>query len=284
MKQLITRYYLICIFLCVPFFTNGQASFADSLFQTGDYNYAKLEYERLAYSSTDRSIVNNALLKKGYCYKTLGNYAEAYKTIERANLFGDNDSMNYVMRFEIAINAYLAQEYTVALNQLLQIDYFIKDQKKKDETLFLQILCLNELQRWEEAKEKFAVYIELNNLNENPDEVYAFLEKPKLRDPKKAETLSYILPGVGQMYAGYFGKGLFSSFTQLVLVSFGAYSIYEGYFFTGAFTGIGLFYAFYSGGIRHARFLTEKKNAEKVEKYNSAVRKVILAAEQSKIK
>ncbi len=279
---MIIKYYLICTFLCVPFFTNGQSEFADSLFDAGNYAYAKLEYERLVYQSTDGGQINYALLKKGYCHKILGDYASAYKTIERANLFSSNDSINYLLRFEIALNAYLAQEYNIALNQLLQIDYFVKDQKKKNEALYLQILSLNELQRWEEAKEKFKVYTELNKLDANPDEVYAFLEKPKIRDPKKAETLSYILPGVGQMYAGYFGKGLFSSFIQLAFVSFGAYNIYKGYFFTGAFTGIGLFYAFYSGGIRHARFLTEKKNAERAEKYNTGVRNVILEAERQK--
>ncbi|MEL7001866.1 MAG: tetratricopeptide repeat protein [Bacteroidota bacterium] len=271
---------MIFTFLCAPFFTNGQSEFADSLFSAGDYNYAKLEYERVVFASTNRDVINNALLKKGYCLKNLGDYSEAYKTIERANLFGNNDTVNYIMRSEIALNAYLAGEYIVALNQILQIDYFTKDQEKKDQILFLKILCLNELQRWNEAKEIFTEYAKINDLQNDPNEVYSFLEKPKIRDPKKAEKLSYILPGVGQMYAGYFGKGLFSSLTQLVLVSFGAYSIYEGYFFTGAFTGIGLFYAFYSGGIRHARYLAEKKNAEKVEKYNARVRKVILDNEQ----
>lgn len=273
---------MIYIFLCVPFFTNGQISFADSLFDIGEYNYAKLEYERVVYSSGDQETVNLALLKKGYCLKKLGEFSKAYKTIERANLFSGNDSLNFTLRFEIALNAYLAKEYNVALNQLKQVEYFTPDSLMKNEALYLHILSLNELQQWTEAKEKFNAYAQLNNLKENPDEVYGFLHKPRIRDPKKAQTLSYILPGVGQMYAGYFGKGLFSSVVQLGLISFGAYNIYKGSFFTGAFTGIGLFYAFYSGGIRHAKFLTEKRNKEKIEKYNAGVREIIIRTEQNK--
>jgi hypothetical protein len=276
--QLITKYYLIFIFLCVPFITNGQFTVADSLYQLGNIQYASLEYERVVYSNEDPTIKNRALLQKAYCLKNLGDHVGAYKTLQRANYFVSQDSLNFKMRYELALNAYLSGDFNTALGQLTQIEYFFKDNGYTD-ILYLHILTLNELKKWNEAKEKYKQYASNNNVSVSADEAYYFLDKPRLRNPEKAEKISYILPGIGQMYAGYPVKGMVSSLIQLSLMGFGAYSLYEGYFFTGALTGIGLFWSFYTGGARNAKYLAQRKNEELVNTYNSEVKEIILTAE-----
>lgn len=278
---LIIRFWLTCIFLCVVFITNAQFDKANQLKTDGYYELAALEYERVVFKNNDPDTRNKALLQKSLCYKSLGNHSLALKTLERANLFIKQDSINFSIRYEWVLNAYLSDNYPSALSQLVQIEYFFKN-NLYDKVLYLHILTLNELRRWEEAKEKYIEYENLNDIGLSADEAYSFLKKTKIKNPVKAENISYFLPGVGQMYAGYFGKGLVSSLIQASLITFGAYSLYEGYFFTGALTGVGLFWAFYSGGTRHAKYLAEKKNEELTQKYNEPIRKALLSTERNK--
>ncbi len=252
------------------------------MYGTGQYTKARIEYERLLFENNAPELKNKLLLKKSRCYKTTGDHENAYKTLLRGNLFTPDDSVNFMLRYEIALNAYLAYDYSVSLTQLKQIGFYIKDESLKTQVLFLEVLTLNELIQWEEAKTVFEKYSDLNDLELNVDSIYAFIHKPKLKNVKTAKKLSYFAPGIGQIYAGYPGKGIFSSLIQGSLLAFGAYSLYEGYFFTGAFTGIGLFYSFYSGGARHAEFLAQKKNNERVSRYNGGIRKLILEVERQK--
>lgn len=273
---------MICIFLFVAYSTNAQFEKADSLKNAGELAFAKLEYERIIFQNTDPEIVNQAILKKARIQKSVGDYEAASQTLQRSNLFVKQNELNFNIRREIILTSYLSGNYNTALAQLKQAEYFFKN-TGYNELLYLHVLTLNELRQWEEANIKYEEYISINgSTGLTADEAYYFIDKTKLKDPKKAETLSYVLPGVGQMYAGYFGKGLLSSAIQGSLMAFGAYSLYEGYFFTGALTGIGLFYSFYSGGVRHARYLALKKNEELTRKYNDPIRDVLIKAEQRK--
>ena len=273
---------MICIFLFVAYSTNAQFEKADSLKNAGELAFAKLEYERIIFQNTDPEIVNQAILKKARIQKSVGDYEAASQTLQRSNLFVKQNELNFNIIREIILTSYLSGNYNTALAQLKQAEYFFKN-TGYNELLYLHVLTLNELRQWEEANIKYEEYISINgSTGLTADEAYYFIDKTKLKDPKKAETLSYVLPGVGQMYAGYFGKGLLSSAIQGSLMAFGAYSLYEGYFFTGALTGIGLFYSFYSGGVRHARYLALKKNEELTRKYNDPIRDVLIKAEQRK--
>jgi tetratricopeptide (TPR) repeat protein len=286
---------LICTFLCAPFLIKAQnisEAFvkADSLYEAGSLQEARLMYERIIFMLNQSSLPpdslqelkNEALLKKTFCYKAHSNFAEAQKTIERADVTNLSDSLNFLIRYETSLCTYLAEHYNEAYNYILQLKYFVKDTTLTNQVDFLEILTLNELKRWQEAKKLCAAYIQKNNLKANVEELYAFLQNPKIRNPEKAVILSTFLPGVGQMYAGYPFRGIVSAALQLACFSFGAYSIWQGYYLSGFFTGFVLLQAFYSGGIRHTRYLVEKRNKERITSYNESVKNFLLKAESEK--
>jgi tetratricopeptide (TPR) repeat protein len=286
---------LICTFLCAPFLISAQAiddlfRLADSLYAAHEMPQARLTYERIVFASqisglpidSVQKFKNEALLKKTYTYKAEALYKEALQTIERTDANNLPDSLNFVLRYETSLCAYLAGNYNEAYNYILQLKYFIKDTMLTSQVDFLEILTLNELQRWEEAKKLTAAYIRKNNLQANADELYTFVQHPKIRKPEKAILLSTFLPGVGQWYAGYPFRGMVSATLQLACFTFGAYSIWQRYYLSGFFTGFVLLQAFYSGGIRHTGYLVEKKNKERIESYNGRVREFIIQSETQK--
>lgn len=290
---------MICTFLCAPYLIKAQKVEsilyeADSLYNRGEWQWAKLTYEKAIYivslpgsnlsADTAALLRNEALLKKTYCYKAMNQFADAQKNIERADLTNLPDSLHFHIRYETALCAYLAENYNEAYNYVLQLRYFIKDTTLTQQVDFLEILTLNELMRWEEAKKLLAAYIQKYRLDADAEKIYAFLKNPKIRNVEKAVVLSTFLPGVGQMYAGYPFRGMVSATLQLACFTFGAYSIWKGYYLSGFFTGFVLLQTFYSGGIRHTRYLAEKKNKERISNYNNRVKEFILQAESARFK
>ncbi|MTI37953.1 hypothetical protein [Fulvivirga lutimaris] len=247
-----------------------------------NYQYASLEYERVVFEERDPNIINEALLKKGLCHKALRNFSQAYSTLDRANLFIAQDSLNYQIRYEKALTAYLSQQYNLVVSQALQINHFYKNDGY-DEIMFLHILALNELRKWEEAKILFDEYLSMNHKNNDNQDLYSFVNKTKLKDPEKAVKISYLMSGIGMIYAGYLGRGIVSSLISASLFTYGIYGISSGYYYTGAFLGIGTFWMLNTASFEVVRQLAIEKNQKLTNKYNSPIRQTILEIENHKL-
>ena len=277
-------FFLICKFLFVPLLINGQGlgifEKADSLAMAGEYFAAAVEYERIVFESDDKSIQNKALIKKGFAYKNAGEYQSAKHTFQRTDPFSLDDTLQYIARYETALNAYLAGDFGEAEAELVQLEYYISDTAFTNQALFLKILVLNEQQKWDEAKSLFIEYLKINHIAVNADEVYYFVAKPKLRNPEKAQWLSTFIPGSGQIYGGAVWSGLGSFLIQAGSLAFGGYYIWKGYYFRAFLTGFATFQTFYFGGVNNAAYVTVKNNEKKIRKYNDSVKKIILEIER----
>lgn len=262
---------MICTFPFAPFFTRAQSlAAADSLFEEGRYLEARVAYEYLLFQrpgASDR--VNLLLLKKAYCFKAEGLYNEAYETLQQADFFAGSDSLKQTLYYEVALAAYVSGQHDVALSRLQEMFYYFPDHNLPMAFL-LEILCLNQLQRWDDAAKRYQqLQTRLHLAGDNPYKGRRI--KPK--NPDRAETWSYVLPGSGQVYAGYGARGFSSLLLQSACAAFATYSFLNGFYFSGAFTGVSLFYMFYNGGARYARSLTEKTNAKRLNALNEAVLK-----------
>jgi TM2 domain-containing membrane protein YozV len=246
---------------------------ADSLFATGNYLEARVGYERLLFSGSEN--VNLLLLKKSYCFKAESKFEEAYEMLQRADFFGGEDSIRFQLYYECALNSFLAHRYDLSLNKLQELHYYFPS-KTNQAMEILEILTLNQMKKWDEAEKKYDLFISKNSiLTTEATALYKEQKPRKLKNPDKAETLSLLFPGAGQMYAGYVGQGLTSFGIQAGLVTFAIYSFVNGFYFSGAFTGVGLFYMFYNGGARHAKYLAEKRNHEKMDEFNEEVKQIL---------
>ena len=261
---------MICIFLCVPFFTEAQVTRkADSLFNAGDFLRARVEYERLLFHQPI-GLSNHLILQKSYCLKAEGKYEEAYNTLQRADFFQGNDTLKLNLYYESALNAYLAAKYDLALNKAQESQYYLQNLNQPFVEL-IEILILNQQHKLTDAEKKYKSFCAKFGIVNEPN-IYQTKKFRKLKNPVRAESISHFLPGIGQWYAGYMGRGITSGTIQAGLLLFTAYSFLNGYYFSGAFTGMGLFYMFNNGGARHAQYLAEKKNDELVNQLNQEIR------------
>lgn len=289
-----TKFYLICTFLCVLSLTNTYAQDfreGDSLLIAKCFDEALLAYERSYFEITEMSdnvlsseivqeVKNNCVLRKVYCLKTMGKFEEASKTALRFDFTNLSDSSQYALRNELVVCYYLSGFYEDALSQIQQLKFYVKDSLLQQRSDIWQILCLTQLKRYGEAKDVFREYIKRKSSSIDVDSVFAFEKATGFRDIKKAVTLATFIPGVGMLYVGNKTEGFVSLGLQAATLGFGIHNVLNGYYFSGFFTGFGLFQAFYFGGIRHTELLAERKNKQLADEYTKAITKVLLELEK----
>jgi TM2 domain-containing membrane protein YozV len=260
------RFLSICIFLCAPFFGSAQR-LADSLFAAGSFASAQLEYERLVFEG--RQPVGHWLLKKSYCQKAQLQYSAALETIKRADLYNGPDSLLGKLFYETALLHYLNQQPDLALSRIQEWRY-LHAAEQTPALEAIEVLALADLERWPEARAAFAAWADKYQYrSHNP---LQHVDELKWRKAKKAEALSFLLPGSGQWYAGSPGRGLVSTALTVTAVWFAIHQFTNGFFFSGAYTGVGLFYLFYWGGARYAVKLAEARNQKQKDALLAALR------------
>lgn len=254
------------------------------MFLTSNYYPAAVEYERNAFLSANNSERTIALLKKAECFKQMENFSEAEKITERIIYTNLSDTLIAEARYQSALCSYLSGNFSNAENHLLQMHSFIKDSSLTKNSLPLYSLVLNELQRWSEAKEKIIKAItisemknaEKENLKKIVEKLYAPENYPHLKKLAKAQKMSAILPGLGQLYAGYFWEGAASSFLNAASLGLTGYFIYAKLYFTAATIGTSVFGKFYLGGSNRLEYLVAKKNYKLLRGYNDNLKTIIL--------
>lgn len=263
------RYFLICTFLFARLFADAQSNVGDSLFAAGDYLAARVAYERAIFSTNLIRDVNSLLFKKSRCFTKEEKFNEAYETLMRGNLFEGTDSVKRLMYYESILTSYLAGKYDLTLGRLKEARYYFPDINTR-ETDLIELLALAELHQWKESQEKHLAYCKIHQQKVD-SALFTSIINFKPKNPRKAELLSMLVPGSGQVYAGYPLKGLMSLLLNGSLIYFSVYSFSNGYIWSGAFTGVGLFFFFYNGGAAYAGQLAEQRNAHT---YQRALRKI----------
>jgi tetratricopeptide (TPR) repeat protein len=274
------KFYWACIFLCSTFLARaGDSRVADSLFAAGNFSRAALEYERVFFTDTSMAGKNMALLHRSQCFKNQNNFSEAYNTLKRVQHIRMSDTLDQRIRHEKALCAYLSSQYEDAEYELQQMDFFDRDTLLTAKSLFLKVLVLNELEKWDSTKRELKRYFAYKKIDPDTLNVDALIPPQGLRKPRTALLLSLFLPGSGQVYAGKPGRALASIALQGAALTFGIISIMHGYYFEGAFTGVSLFLRFYSGGARHAAYLVEKRNEKRNDAVKEKIKNIILHCE-----
>lgn len=275
------RSFSICIFLCVILSTNSiiaSDNFSNALriFSEGRFYSASIEFERALFYETD--IIKIAWCKyyKSVCYKELGESKRALEELSGINPISLSDSLFFLVRYEQSLCNYLNNDPVQSLWNIDEIRMRIPDSLKTIDIIPLNVLCLNSLRKWKEAKVLWNYFVDNSGLSDSArtvirTEVYNLYDKrniPKHHSTRKAEILSGIIPGSGQIYSGAFLEGSFNFVLNAAILGYSFYEFYTKYYFTGYIVGLSLFNKTYHGGIHRASLLADEKNLNELNKFN----------------
>ncbi|TRX55992.1 hypothetical protein FNH22_17680 [Fulvivirga sp. M361] len=264
------KYYWTFIFLYAAFSTNAQVKYADSLLTAGYTQVAAVEYERVLFETQDPEVRNEAILKKAFCYKLLGQYNEAYQNLLRANLFDENDSINDRLRYESVLTAFMASKYNDSYNQYVQFKYYSKDTALVDQAKVIAVLALNEQQKWGLASELVSELNESYSLKLDTAELFAVSKRPKIRNLKKQQLATTFFPGYVLVREGQVTSGLLSFTLKSGIVFSTFYHIIDKLYFTALLSG-GMYNVFYAGSTEHAIESIKVNNQKKITRFNEKV-------------
>jgi len=276
-RKLTTTFWLVCGYLLIAFSNNARADIfreADSLFNLKQYRDAAIAYEKVAfYYNENEEIKTKSLLKKSECLIAEENYAAIELALQRINTKILKDSLKAEVLFKQAFSTYLTSNFERSKNYILPVLSLQTSAEMYKSASILYSLVLNEQSLWTQSETNLQYYVQALNLDtlqkqELQHQVnMLYNHAPKLKKLKKARTLSFVFPGLGQMYTGNTGKGIAS----IVLISIASGMIYYNIVNTAYLAGLAGVYLFsniYIGTINQLHYLIKKENSQKIRSYN----------------
>ncbi len=270
------RFCLILIFLCGIYTGKSQEiiKVADSLYSVEQYGEAGLVYEWILYSANDPKSKEKALLGRINALKKLAYYDKALEYIDKANIVGLRDSTRAILIYESLLLNYLQHNYEEVQSRFLMSKFLLKPSQYYPDANLL--LCLSQLKSgdWEKGIKTSYSYIqmaapkeEFKHLIQNFEILLDTANTPKIKKAKTARILSMIIPGAGQVYAGYPIEGLTSFGLHILALGGAGFAFTQGLFVSGWVGGFGVLQKLYFGGNHKAAELTEQKNRLKKESF-----------------
>lgn len=262
---------------------NPLFAFADSLFAASRYTEAAFEYEKIAFYNSTDSIRNYAYIKRAQSFKATEKYYEAFQNYSRVNLNSYNDSIKCSINYQTGLMLYLSNFFTDANNYLQRNFNLNTSTVEYKHSILLHVLVLNELQRYNEAKNKLSVY-STNYANAAQKDSISYLlinyyEKnslPQLLSLKKARRLSKFLPSAGLFYIGKPGRALANFGFLLASLGYTGINAYAGNYITSATAGVHMVRLFYIGGLNQLNELVPAINIKRSKTFNESVKNKIL--------
>lgn len=218
-------------------------------------------YKRLDYFNSSPDPVNTKI-QIAKCHENLDQFEQAFKFYQSAYSTSKNDSLKFELVLHKARVFLLQGQYNHSLLELYKLpDIGMYGNQQEYKTILIGV-CEFRLERYEEALFSFiSILPEGDSINAS--KIRALTNSKKLNKPNEnlAATLSMIIPGSGQCYAGNCVDGLNSlgllSFTIGIMAHITIqYSIYESLIAVSPW-----FQRYYKGGFENARNEALKKRS-----------------------
>ena len=214
---------LICTSLYSPVFAQGndKQSFADFLFEKGEYYRAITEYYRLIHNSNDLQEKNRLLKNIGFSYYYGMDFEGCIDFISNnRSFFAYDPDLGMEMDFVLAKSYYKIQKYKKAISTLQWIN---PEQSEPffNDALFLFAFSQARLFRVEQANEtlkRIKTNSEKKELADKFSNYFRQLNNVSNKSPLLAATLSAVIPGAGYLYAEHYETALTSFIINGLLI------------------------------------------------------------------
>ena len=246
-----------------PEVTNPQYRYAEQLFESGDYQAARLAYKRLLFYDPEMEFrdVADYRIAQSYYYQNKSTRAEGL--FRKFPTIHPNSSLRFQSQLMLGQLYFDAGEYSLARTTLFQLLHTSETAEVTAAAHYLRGWCYIRTTDWNKA------ISELRQVNASQMDVFREKKASALADTLLAETplpskspqmagwLSTIVPGSGQLYVGKVKEGFLSAALNGMLIYLAVDAIRERRYVDCA--GISLLgWRFYWGNRADAqRFATE---------------------------
>ena len=238
--------------------------FANSFFESGNYDEAITEYKRFIFFTPAHELASEAHFKIGLAHRNKRKWSEATNALKRSIVTTSNDSIRYARRISIGIVLIAQGNYSGAEFELLRVSYFSSNASLKRKAKLYLGICYLYTFDWDKAKEAFNQYF--GNLNSpdarDLDSLIALSENLKYKSPSKAKWLSTIIPGSGHIYVGDWRNGINALAINSLMGYFLVNALLDRRVADVLLTHLTLFERYYRGNISNAKTAATLKNEQ----------------------
>lgn len=243
---------------------------ADSLRANRFYDPAVTEYLRYLFFNPDCTAADEIYSSLGFCFAELEQWEHSLKAMDQAVSRAKSDSLIRHRRIDRAVVLMASGKFGEAQFDLMKASHrssFKNITNRADILLFLLTLMTND---WPTANQLYQDKIK--QMLSSSDRLKIALQKATERNyksPSKAQLLSTLLPGLGQIYCGQWLDGLnallLNGALAYMTINYLAAENYTG----GILCFVFLFQRYYSGN-RHRAYNTALEYNNHIDSINQA--------------
>lgn len=254
---------------------------AERLFESRAYEDAVTEYKRFVFCNPAHDSVGYALHKIGLAYRNRQRWAESLDAFRQAIQIAVDDSIRNEREIALAVVLIASGDHAPAEFQLIKVESFTRFPVLKKKAAFFRGISTLYAFKWEDARKAFRVYFdespEARPMARRVDSLLALACDLKYKSPTIAKTLSTILPGAGQVYAGDWRNGVNALGLNLATgyLLFG--NAARGNYRTALLSYFFLFSRYYLGNRNHAERMADAHNRRMNELWTQRILDTLLS-------
>ncbi len=256
-KRIVFFYITLTVVLSGQNQLQIQLDYANRLFSVRQYYDAITEYKRLLFFDSENKFNYLVNFNIGLCYKEGAIFDEAIKHFSIAELNSSNTQEKYAVKIEIVKANILRRTTGRALQILDEMEKEPAYNSKTDSLFYWRGWAYIFEDRWESAAQSF------NKINSYHE--LKLLSNRVIKEKYSvtfAKVISYILPGMGQIYTGNYIKGFMSLGYNVLFGYLTVNSFAENRVFDGIAIGSLLWLRFYRGSVQNAEESAIEKNIQ----------------------
>lgn len=244
-------------------------SFADAQREMGNHDVAAKAYKRIIFFQTEE-FRENVFARLADTYLDIAEFKNAAKYYDLAYAYERNDSLKNEFTLKKSFCRLVEQEYSYALLELFSLEDNLPEEQQNRKNFYLGISYFG-TGDFENSETYFQKCLAEEDKKAELSKL--FEKNAKIRiNPKTAKTLSIILPGLGQFYAGDIKNGLNSMILTGGLIALGIYSATQFTIFDAAISILPWYQRYYVGGFKKAEIIAQNK----LDKKRNAIYKQII--------
>ncbi len=273
------------MFLFVPIFSDSQdytLNLADNLFDSVHYYDAITEYKRFIFFSKQINLskIGYAHYKIGLAYRNQKLWEECIEAFQKSIQAEIQEDIKIERKISLAVALIASGNYDKAEFMLLRVETFCEIPQLRKKAAYFRGISALYTSKWKEATEAFNIYF--NDTNNNSQKIAKQInsllvkaQSSKYKSPKLAKTLSTILPGAGQIYAGDWLDGVNALIINTATVYLLYNNVHKQRYREAIFDSFFLFERFYSGNRLNAEKAAMKYNQNKKQKFAAQILQIL---------
>jgi len=254
--------------------------FANSQFESGNYNLALKEYQRTLFFNDGSNLqyiyeqIGSSFFFKKDLKKAAYYYELSYKTT-------DSDSIKTEILFKKTACLMLDKNFKLATFELMNLPDSLDLQSTNRKNFYFAV-CYWGMEDFEKSKVSFLEIIPDDQVSTREEISLLFSEKKNLYkpNPKTAQILSIFIPGSGQIYSGDIKNGLNSLVLTGGIIVLGVYMTRYYSLFDAVLTVFPWFVRYYQGGFQGAKKIAQNKRSNRRNETYQSILKIIQESEK----